>query len=431
MCLMDQVTTEYQCGWWRTARSQHMSCTRTNCVFKITLERSQTSMINHASDTMHKRQRNSNGLGQSVNTVLAASLNDNTERFAIANVLHSQFRNQATQQESVCQLHSRVQIGDVVHTDRLDEDVVPVSHVWKQLNNLRVMHRFIRNAAEMTKTNNFLCGAPETCVLGLQWMSTLQGPMQKLDAHMENCVKADIDCASKLHQMGSNVTEKVLAFQTNRLLVCPDENHVRHLLSLHTESASELDVQVCTSMLRDQSLLYTKWVQEFPNWRDKGLFYPLAVAASYMPSLDHWLPRTLHNTPLATAWQCTLQDLNENGCHPNVFSDVAGCWNEDKTHTSTILGSMFDRIAVLMRVKSDGRNTFSLDKAMSDLRVAETDMNMHAANRSDWLNLCASIENSMPPSVLCRKLSVFKRPTWGYGSLDLQVMLERVLCLSM
>lgn len=405
-----------------THNKQCMFCYPVNSVFKNRQLISQTSMNNHASEAIKTQKRKYNARNSNANSFMFSATCDNTERFAIANVLHHKFLNMMQEHKEHDRLHDNVSISNIVTEQTLLNDTAPVPHIWKQLNNLRIMHRFIRNTVEMTRTNNFLCGNEVTCVMGLQWMSTLKKPIQTLDHETRQAVMDDIQRASKVNTADTGtISHGESAFNTCKLLICPDDNHTRYLLQLHSDSLTELDVQICNSMIKNTSLSYSEWKHEFSSWMEKGLFYPLAVAASYMPSLDHWLPKTLHSTPLAISWQCTLQDINENGCHRDMFDALAAEWAMDKTHTSTILSNTFDRIAVLMRVKSDGRNNFSLAKAMHELQFTDALVNMHIANKLDWINLSTCIENALPPSMLCRALTVFKRPSWGYNNLKLQV----------
>ena len=296
-----------------------------------------------------------------------------------------------------------------------------VGQSWARLNQLRVLDQYARLLGELCSAHPFLQGAGVTCVLGLEWASGLLGPMRaQADADWQNIEKMAAFYAS---QRGVDPAEGL--FHLHLTMPCYDRDVTRALLHRHFPRADEYELDVCRLMLRAPGLTYRAWLADFPRWRSKGLLYPLGVAALYMPELDDWLPRECHANTLAQAFHAFVQSVHHPGADPvPLLNALQAAWAADGTHTNLLLAHTLDRVAVLMRVKSNGRlacdRDFALQPAL-DAFPRSFGADPHDATYHAWHALKYRIEDAMPPSLLCAPLVRPKRATWGLSGLTLSV----------
>jgi hypothetical protein len=233
-------------------------------------------------------------------------------------------------------------------------------------------------------------------------------------------------------QAGVSISRKQAAFEIHRNLACSDRGMTQLLLAYHFPNVDlkEYDVDVCAWMMSQPSLKastgYADWLKAFPVWRQSGLFYPLALAATYMPDLHSWLPSEVHSSHVARAFAGCLQALRDPSLdHVSHLSSLAVAWASDNTGAAHILSGIMDRLAVLMGVKSNGNphcpdGGFTLQHALDAFPTSLGD-SMHESNFLWWHQARSAIEATFPPSLLCAPLVRPKRASWGHKQLTLEV----------
>ena len=311
--------------------------------------------------------------------------------------------------------------GNNTPHDALGPSGASMGTQWHHINSLRVAHQYTQLLGDMCSSNPFLAGDPSTCVMGLEWLSPLVAPL----APVADSVRAALGSTIELFRVGKRIdTTQEAAFEAHRHLVCNDRDLTRILLAAHFSGCREYDVDVCAYMIASSALTYTAWLADFPRWRDTGLFFPLAVAAQHMPTLFYWLPPEVHDTPLAHRFaRCLdLVGLARNGS--DLLDALAAVWPADQSGAAHLLAGTLDRIAILMRVKSNGRSADPCDMRLDPALAAfprSFGASMHESNHAAWRALGAAIEDSLPPSLLLASLIRPKKPTWGFHALTLCV----------
>ena len=291
-----------------------------------------------------------------------------------------------------------------------------VSTVWGHMDKLRIMSKYLRLLHSMCQSHPRLAGHESACTGALEWFRPLCGPMAVPPPETLSRLQ------TLMYTLPSPVGEE--AFHCHRHMVCSDRDMTRLLLAEHFPSSSEYEVDVCMEMLRDRGLSFDQWKDDFGRWREWGLAYPLAVAARAMPSLGYWLPREVHQYPLAQEFNAALARVRAEGVRdPVVLSGLCEAWGRDETHLGSLLGQTLDRLAVLMRVQSvngSSQASRNLDEALEAFQAKHPVQGMHALNRSMWVSLAADVQEAFPPSLLCPLLAAQHRSSWGVPQLALE-----------
>lgn len=298
--------------------------------------------------------------------------------------------------------------------------------LWKLCNQLKVMaqyQEFLRGAAS---TNLFLKGSKTTCVQELGWFTALALPMQALSS--QKALKTHEYLAACAQNLG--ISSAMANFEVHRSVQHVGLSFTQVLLEQHFPGPfKEYELNVCKLVLKDADLTYESWQKTFQQWRLKGAYYPMLLAASAMPYLDDWLPEAVHGSDLGVAWQNTLEVLRRptsQATHADCLESLAVVWNADRTGASEVLGSILDRLCILMGVKSNdvpGTGDFCLATRLHEYSTRNRNMNHdpHALNHCNWQMCKGEIEATFPPSLLCASLVKPKRDTWGYPRLSLAV----------
>jgi len=342
----------------------------------------------------------------------------------------------------------------VIPGDSLPHPTPPllVGSIWRQLNSLRVMRQYCLTLSRMCREYAFLQGHSITCVHGLEWFSSLNQPMRPLDDGVRAALDRTLNQAA-VQQRG--VSRERLAYELYTRLPCPDRDLLRLTIGLHFPAAREYEVDICRHMAVVEGLSYDQWLSRFFRWRSTGLYYPLAIAAHRMQTPEQWgLPSQLVGTPVSHAFFTALECMctssqtkkkSSSGCYDaknckQALDALVDAWEADNTGAAHSLASTLDRLAVLMRVKSNGRRenplNFSLDDALSAFPVL-SEQSCAAAGGSfvqsrymdypAWRSLKATIEDVFPPSTLCAPLTRPRRSTWGFPRLTLELLPGPVL----
>ena len=315
---------------------------------------------------------------------------------------------------------------DAVHTT-IPTIQTGLGSVWKISNDLRILNQYTRVLRDACKTHFFLTGESATCVEGLEWFFPLTLPIQEIPEPDQSSVREFIQtCAS----VGGFASLGEAAFEAHRSVRRPDRRVTQFLVQQHFPglASKNYEIDVCACMLARPSLTYQAWLEEFPRWRETGLYYPLILASVHMPTLGFWVPPQVHHTRVAASfWECLESLRNPLADHTAPLADLADAWMADTSGTADVISGTLDRLAVLMGVKSNGPNfclaevlkNFSETVPASDHGAPSADM--HAQNYQAWHGLKQSIEETFPPSILSLPLVKPKRDTWGFRRLTLCV----------
>lgn len=315
-----------------------------------------------------------------------------------------------------------------------ESQVTPLGCVWQKLNKLRVMHHYTARIVDMCKGNLFLNASPVTCVDGLEWFSPLLEPL-KVPAgdeleHLEGFM--DKYCDSR-----KGMSRQRAAFEIQRECEIFERPFARLLLSYHFPESREYEVEVANILARQPETTYETWIKEFPKWRSMGLLYPMAVGAGHGYPLTQIAPSALQCpvvNSLVEAVNAVREPELENGTglsrknNGQLFAKLCRDWNSSEPQIQLLLASYYDRLAVLMGVKSNanaGSDEFDLKqslKAFADSFQGNEDQGLHETNYSTWPRIKSSVERAFPPSVLCAPLVKPSRTTWGYSKLTLSAV---------
>lgn len=211
--------------------------------------------------------------------------------------------------------------ADAQHTCAQDSQAGPDIQ-WRLNNDLRVMSQYLRVLRDASKTNFFLRGEPVTCVEGLEWFHSLAQPISSTASNDLMDIHAFInECKHK----GKYLSYGHAAFDAHRAIRRPDLRLTQYLLLQDFPDCSKtFEINVCAYMLADPSLTYQRWLNEFPKWREKGLYYPLALAAINMPVLPYWVPIQVQHIPVAVAFEDCLRILrNPVADHAQALQNLA------------------------------------------------------------------------------------------------------------
>lgn len=288
-----------------------------------------------------------------------------------------------------------------------------VSTVWGHMDKLRIMSKYLRLLRSICREHPRLQGHESSCRNALEWFKPMCSPMHTPTPDTVARLQ------TLIYTLPAPRGQEI--FCCHRHMVCSDRDMTRMLLAEHFPNSMEYEVDVCTEMLRDRALSFDQWKSDFGRWRERGLAYPLAVAAKAMPSLGYWLPRIVHKYPLSQTFNSALERIRNEGVHSSaVLSDLCEAWQRDDTHLGSLLGQTLDRLAILMRVHSLNGGERNLDAALSAFATQHSDGDMHSTNRATWVSLASDVQDAFPPSLLCPLLSSQHRSSWGIHKLLLE-----------
>jgi hypothetical protein len=346
-------------------------------------------------------------------------LTDNTHRGALLASLIEEVSKQ-----SVSSSMSAWQAPEYPYVDQLS-DKCHTARVWKLSNQLKVMAQYTSTLCDAAERNLFLKGDPETCIEGLEWFKPFALPVQGLDMKCYQEMNEYLTACAR----NKNCTVPEANFDLHRSVCGLERKFTQLLVEQHFPGPfKEYELDVCSFMLNQEGMSYSKWVSSYPYWRESGMYYPLLLAAGYMPHLDHWLPRDVHDCKLACMWgNClkALKKVHNTRAHIQALQEASESWKTNRTGCSDLLSSLLDRLCILMGVKSNavpGTGGFCLASCLlkfsRDLKISQ---DIHEQNFGAWKILKRSVEQAFPPSILSAQLVKPKRDTWGYHTLTLAV----------
>ena len=300
---------------------------------------------------------------------------------------------------------------------------------WKLHNDLCVFSQYGRVLRDACKHNFFLNGAPATCVEGLEWFHGFAQPVEPLAGRSLQEVESFLKVCM---QKAGTKSMGEAAFDAHRAIAKPDRNLTQFIVEHHfVGPLKQYELDVCAYMLAKPELTYNTWQAMYPLWQTQGLYFPVALGSLYMPTLHNWLPAEAHCTPVAFAFDACLQSLRfPSQDHTDALQRLVKAWDADSTGAADVLSGKLDRLAILMGVKSNGRQfdlpgvlaRFVKRYPVSELGAPAADM--HRQNYLAWKGLRDMIETTFPPSLLSAPLVRPRRETWGYARLTLALDTE-------
>lgn len=259
---------------------------------------------------------------------------------------------------------------------------------------------------DRTGVGKFLAGEP---ALLLSWFAGLDVPMHSTDRF-----RHVYDLQAHLFQKGSALMPMAhgeLVYRLHQWVPHMDKGLTRHMLAINVVGiVKEYEVEVAQSVSRlNPNATLSEFKDKLDGWRGQGLLHVLMLAAKKMPTLNDWLPMDKQDD--AKNWETVLNEVNAARNEKNLGSRLNELFNEmDWTSPSCLaIAGTLDRLAVLMRVKSNG-GVFGLDEALQGFPEAPGWVDMLLDGKKN-------LETSMPPSILCPRLHGHPRPTWGYACL--------------
>lgn len=183
--------------------------------------------------------------------------------------------------------------------------------VWKQINNMRVMQQYCKSLGEMCSSNQFLMGLPVTSVKGLQWFTPINCPLHTIPTTMRACLEKSMSLYC-LHAGTMPMGEA--CFMVHKTVPCQDKDLTRLLLTMHFPESREYEVEICSTILAQNSALsYQDWRRDFTRWRDRGIYHPLCMAAQHMPNATDWIPEEAAGSQLGIIFGNVLKVLQRPG----------------------------------------------------------------------------------------------------------------------
>lgn len=299
-----------------------------------------------------------------------------------------------------------------------------VGSAWKLHNDLRVLSQYCRVLADACRSSPFLLGAPSTCVEGLEWFKGFAQPVAPLSVEELDGLREFLG-ACMLHR--GTATQGEAAFDAHRAIAHPERQLTQFLVEQHFPGPlKQYELDVCAYMLADPKMTYQAWKESFRDWRLEGLLYPLGIAATYMPTLDCWLPQEAHESMVALSFDTCLRSMRDPTQNRLwALMKLEEDWEKDTTGAADVLSGKLDRLAVLMGVKSNG-GAYELSEALRyfaetfpTAELGAPASALHQQNYAAWHGLKQAVEETFPPSLLSAPLVRPKRETWGYPRLTL------------
>jgi hypothetical protein len=306
---------------------------------------------------------------------------------------------------------------------------LPCGNLWDLVNQIKVLHQYTELMAEAARGHGphafALYGRPEACVNGLEWMGALglsmESPSSPEDYHGHMAIW-------RANNYG-DYTDAEAAFHVHQSYFVEDPDMTRHLVSMLMPNAMEYDRAIAGNILRARPASYDEFKTEFLGWRDAGMYHPACLAAQHMPLAENWVPSEfLHESH---DWQEWLDEFNTSGfCTGHRLAGFCERLADRSPEFNNHICSVLDRVAILMRVKSnhvpsnEHGKTPTLDDVLPNLQFESDPQSPYTHSLKMWGTLKPTLEASLPPSLMCQSLSFFRHDTWSCPLLELRVIDE-------
>jgi hypothetical protein len=204
------------------------------------------------------------------------------------------------------------------------------------------------------------------------------------------------------------------AYNVHQSYMVEDRNMTRFLVSLLKPDAKEYEVDIAGNILRSRPNNFEEFRQSFATWRDAVLYHPLCLAARKMPRVEQWVPEDLVHE--GDDWQELLDILNQNSaCSSDRLQAVCEALADRSPMFNNFICDMLDKMAILTRVKSNaGLDSTLLDDYLPMLQFPRDEKSPYTHCLMTWNRLRQTLEQAVPPSLLCPTLYPPSRGTWGY-----------------
>lgn len=306
--------------------------------------------------------------------------------------------------------------------------VVPSGSVWNLLNNIKVLHQYMDLVSEAAAGRGvhsaalYACG--DACSGGLEWMGPLLESVQRIDElHPEYQQHIDLWRTSN----PGLVCNAEAAYNVLEGYVVPDRNMTRVVVSSLLPQAKEYDVTIAEHILESRPRSFDEFQSQFLAWRAQGVYYPLKLAASFMPCAEQWVGKgAMHE---ADEVQELLDGFNKSGFITDErLGDICDRMLDRTPALRHSFCGLLDRVCVLMRVKSNGDGGEPLDALLPPLCFSQPLDSALNAGQSLYTRtllhcnmLKDNLEAGIPPSLLCPSLYGLSKDGWGYPRMDLGV----------
>lgn len=377
-------------------------------------------------------------------------LGNDREREALSSKLLYAMQNhpKAGQLSQSWQFHS-------THTKPVFQKLM-VGNVLKLTDNIKIFQQYTRLISDACHGDSsvpiaaFLNGCPQSCVCGLEWFAPMckncdvdHSEKEIFDGHVRDWKDSHTNSFS-----APEPSDTEILYELHKLLPYKDPKLLRYMISRENPFLKEYEMKVMENILnlnKDKS--WHDIQGEFQQWREGGLLHCVLLAAQHMPKIDDWLPLELHHSGHAEKFETLLSQLRSASSEKEIANALQTYLKRDydPTHKSNLLISgTLDRLAVLMRVKSNGqglartflyeqdgtsqftefKHEFDLDKALGAFPKS-----LHEDPLCAWETICDALEGAIPPSLMVPALTNPKRATWGFSGLGLGLQTEPRLVL--
>jgi len=306
---------------------------------------------------------------------------------------------------------------------------LPCGNLWELVNQIKVLHQYTELVAEAARGHGphafALHGGPEACVDGLEWMAPLCLPVEAPPSLEDYRGHMDIWRASN----SGEFSDAEAAFHVHQSYVVEDPHMTRLLVSLLMPAAKEYERVIAGNLLRAKPASFDEFRSDLLGWRDASMYYPTMLAAQHMPRAESWVPKSLMHE--SHDWQDLLDDFNQSGfCSGHRLAGFCEKLADRSPELNNHICGVLDRVAVLMRVKSNcvpspgGGDAQTLDAVLPKLQFQSDPRSPYTHSLKMWGILKPTLEASLPPSLMCQSMCVFRHDTWSCPSLQLRVVDE-------
>jgi len=284
-----------------------------------------------------------------------------------------------------------------------------------QIKSLKQYGKLLTYACHIPESpiSHFISGHPNSCVDGLEWFKPMCD-IRVISNNDQERITQMLQLWKSVPGKNDHLDDQQAAFDLMKELPNFDPDLMHFFLNDH--NLHEYEIQVAGILLRLFPRMDT-FLGEFHNWRSRGLTIPLLLACNYMPHILDWVPEALSQESSSKSFSTLIISMNLATSPEDVKSILMDLSDQDINESSgQKIAQLLDRVAILMRVKSNGLETYDLDTCLHSFP------NLQAADIPDiWSNIKNSIECSFPPSLLATPVTKPLQDTWGYPSLTYQV----------
>ena len=303
---------------------------------------------------------------------------------------------------------------------------LPCCNLWELVNQIKVLHQYTELVAEAASGHgphaSALYGGPEACVDGLEWMAPLSLSLD-LPACLEDYHEHLAIWRATNH---GDYSDAEAAYHVHQSYVVEDPHMTRFLVSLLKPDAKEYDRAIAGNILRARPSSFEEFEAEFLGWRNACMYHPVCLAAQNMPRAESWVPPNLMHE--SHDLQDLLDDFNQSGfCTGPRLAGFCEKLADRSTELNNHICGILDRVAVVMRVKSnhqpcgEGVAVQALDDVLPKLQFQSDPLSPYTHSLKMWGTLKPTLEECLPPSLMCQAMCRFRNDTWSCPRLELRI----------